>query len=182
MNDWRRAALEFHRVWQPQWVYKGAPKAIHLDRLDGTVPLIGARAQRSSIQTIGNDNLQPISFSGAGWDRGRPTNFWAGGTPTRMTAPSDGFYKVGAIAPFDVSGAGAQRQLRLTRSDGQVWIATAQPPGVNILTCETLAYMFKAQYFEAYVYQDSGGDLNLTVDTVEPAIWIYKVGSSFDAV
>jgi hypothetical protein len=85
--------------------------------------------------------------------------------PSRLTAPVDGWYLITGTAQWAASAAG--RRIGTLKINGTAvavteWAlsATATTPRINPTT---FYYMTAGQYAEFWVYQDTGGALNIEV-------------------
>lgn len=140
-----------------------------------------ARVYRSTNQSINNTTLTAFSPDTVDHDSGSPTAFWAGGNPTRLTAPQAGKYTVGATVVWDTSAVGTRaiyvvkNGTTATRLAGEDMNALSGA-AVNVSTTLNLA---AGDYVEFYVRQDSGGVLNVVATEQLSQMWIALVGAIY---
>jgi hypothetical protein len=139
----------------------------------GVASFKGARVTRTALQVIGDNTLTPVSFDTESFDEG---GFFSLSNPTRLTAPEDGRYLVGYQIEFEANTTGS-RHARI-RLNGSIYVAyewfdpQALSPRMN---GSVLIEMPAGDYVELVVFQDSGGDLDLTQqDEYSPFFWIAK--------
>ena len=122
----------------------------------------GARAFRSTVQSIPNGAWTDLVYSGTRWN---DEAMWAAGSPSRLTATAAGLHIVTASLALADSGVGA-RLFRIL-SNAARWEALAgHAPGGSVETSAGLATLVNAaigDYFTAGLYQSSGGALNTGV-------------------
>lgn len=134
--------------------------------------VVAARAHRATTQSIANGVEVPISFSTEDFDTAA---LWSIGLPTKMIAPSDGYYLIGGSIWWGTS-SGGMRAAGL-RINGTTYVAYAQMPpsavgGINT-NLSTLYHLAATDYVELLVYQASGGDLDAVSDGLNaPALWM----------
>ena len=128
---------------------------------------VGARVCRPTTQSIANNTLTAIDFTGGTADFN--SGVWEGVThPTRFTAPTAGLYYAAASIQWGVAGGAGVRQVQL-RVNGTT--ANATKTNTNVLDTEqfqTVSGLLKLaanDYVEFMVLQTSGFSLNLVADT-----------------
>lgn len=136
-----------------------------------------ARVYRSTEQSVATGGWRAISFDTERWDTGAnsdySTGFWEGVTnPTRLTAPVSGNYIITGHVVFALAvAAGNIRgiQVSMTRpSAAALPIArhTQSPTSTTTAMSIATAYWLRAgDYVELYVYQDTGGGLDIATET-----------------
>lgn len=140
-----------------------------------------ARVYRTTNQSINTATLTAFSPDTVDYDAGSPTAFWAGGNPTRLTAPQAGKYTVGATVVWDTSAVGTRaiyvvkNGVTGTRLAGEDMNALSGA-AVNVSTTLNLA---AGDYVEFYVKQDSGGNLNVVPTEQLSQMWIALVGTIY---
>lgn len=141
-------------------------------------PTPNARVRRNAAaQVITNATLTAITFDTEVWDVG---NLWKVGTPTRLTASVTGLWVVGANVQFQVSAVG-QRQIRLVQNAALNFTVKNQMTNTDgnqpILDTYGFTRMVAGDYVELYVYQNSGGNLNVEGGADYTAVlWMYRLG------
>lgn len=151
-------------------VYDGATWQV----IAGNTP--AARAQRTTTQSIGTGSATAVSFGAADYNAG---TMWAGGAPTRLTAPIGGVYTVTASVEFAANATG-NRQVHIYQNGSERTRITVPSVGSGLATrvshSDTLN-MAASDYVECFVFQDSGGNLNITNGGDMPclaATWIRR--------
>ena len=138
-------------------------------RLDHDAPRPVCRVHRTTALSIAHATVTAITWTAvqaettAGLD-----SAWASGTPTRLTARLDGWYRLMAGAGLDPSAGGARRQAAI-RLNGTTQLATLEHPSFSAsyfplwaLGCD---YPLTAgDYVELALYQDAGVALNTRTD------------------
>jgi hypothetical protein len=138
-----------------------------------------ARFYHSANQTISTGTpSHALSFDST---RYNPGGFSMAGTPaTKLTVPADGYYLFGAQVEFQSNSTG-YRFLEL-RPQGLSNPAAADvlqqaPPATCYLEIVTLWFLLAGGYMEAYVQQNSGGNLLVPSDSgVSPEFWVARLG------
>lgn len=121
----------------------------------------GARVYRGSNQSIDDSINTAVCFTGVRWDTG---GHWSGANPTRLTCVYPGTYVIIAALGFVANGTGfRQGSLRVNNT---TWIGTMAVPAVSTrlgtqFVVASLYALAAGDYLEAYVYQTSGGALDL---------------------
>ncbi len=134
----------------------------------------GARVNRSTAQTLTTAVVDYVSFDTEEWDT---DTIWEGVTnPTRFTCKTIGKYLVIGEVSF-VSNVTGRRILAISLN------RTTTPGGCEVATnllerhlmqVSTICNLAVNDYIELYVYQNSGGDLNLQAATSK--FMMQKVG------
>lgn len=140
----------------------GTPVPKSLDAL----PLLhGAKAVRGTAQSISHNTVTAVAFTGTDeWD----TDSYhdpGGANPSRLTFPAglEGVYRVTATAVFAANSTG-RRLIRIQKNGSAVVGRSDQnATGTGVTTVAAVAEVSVAasDYVEVYVFQDSGGSLNL---------------------
>lgn len=121
----------------------------------------GARATRTTAQSIANDTWTAISLDGETWDTGALHD---GGTnPSRITVGESGLYVATAAATFAVHSAGA-RYAAIAVNGTRIYQAPhpAQRTDTDIsLRVMDVLSLTAGDYVELHVYQNRGGALDV---------------------
>ena len=136
----------------------------------------GARAYRSTAQSIPNAAFTRVTFEAEVFDVG---GYWDAGTPAQLTVPAVGYYLVGAHGAFAVNATGIRAAyLRLGGSVGIAYSSAEAPDfGVGPFSLATLWYFSAGLTAELWVYQNSGGALDLDAGGNQlPALWATRLG------
>lgn len=122
----------------------------------------GARAYRSTSQSIATATATSVSFSTTRYDQ---ANFWSAGNPTRLTVPETGTYMIFGHVIYDVNSTG-YRLTRL-RLNGTTYLAGDSKPAVSgDVTVASVATMYRltaSDYVELVVFHSVGASLNLLI-------------------
>lgn len=138
-------------------------------RLINTVPTPRARGRRQTSQSIPNTTTTAIAFDGdvfvdVGGVHSATVN------NTRFTVPFgfNGAYSVNVTVQWAASAAGTVRVVRIYK-DGAPWAWSQKAPSA-VQVSDSISIIDNASagsYYEVFVYQDSGGALNvLGTDTI----------------
>jgi hypothetical protein len=134
-------------------------------RMDATRdPIIGARLDHSVNQTITDATDTVLTWDTEIYDIG---GFHDGVNPTRLTAPTDGLYHVGANVRWSNNATGERRVQLLHSSSGNAFASQSAhfASGTAVILLDQQVsmdyYALAGEYFEARVYQNSGGNLVL---------------------
>jgi hypothetical protein len=143
--------------------------------IGGSSTPVGARVYRNAVQAIPNNANTAISLTTERYDDG---NLWVIGSPTRLTAPSDGIYIVTAALAFDANATGVRTAwIRLngaTLLGGQRVAAFASFEAV--LTVATIWEFTAGDYVELVAFQNSGGNLNaVSLAAYSPELAMQKI-------
>lgn len=131
----------------------------------GGLPGVGARVYFApgTEQTLTTGTATAITMNTERYDNG---GLWDAGSPTRLTAPSDGLYAIGGSLRFAsvVTTAGA-RGIFL-RINGATYICQHFSAGVNNssipLAIHSLYRLSSSDYVELMAYHTQGSDLALS--------------------
>lgn len=125
-----------------------------------------SRITRSSNQSIANnDTTQAVSFTTDVIDNCPIPGVtqWSAGSPTRLTIREDGRYLVTGIARFFANAAGDRgAEVRL---NGATLVCAQMIKGSSIAhnaAVMGIGQFVAGDYLELYVYQNSGGALNIS--------------------
>lgn len=127
---------------------------------------------RTSAQTISNNSTTSVNFTTENFDT---DNMHDNSTNnTRITAVTAGKYIIGATFQFDDNGSGAR--LAQIRKNGttQICQATQQSGVRSRFSMSILDNASANDYYELRVFQDSGGNLDLSL-TFLPVFWAYMI-------
>lgn len=149
------------------------------DLVFSVAPASGCRAYRTTNQSITTATLTAVSCDSEDYDT---DNYHESAThPSRLTVPKTGLYQVGCSIVWDSSTTGSRAVYVVkngttsTRLAGSDRNATAS--GAQSLSC-TLS-LTVSDYVEFYVYQDSGGSVNLVATEQLLQIWAAFVGTIY---
>lgn len=173
-------------VWERQFGLWGAPPGPRGERgeqgpqglpgppgASGTITeTIAAHVTRSGTQTISTGTPTAVIFDTETRDDG---GLWSGGAPTRLTAPSTGWYAGGGFVFWDgVTGLGRRLLARLDGSTTLARASTIADANHNdpSLCVSWQYYMTAGQYVDLAVDQNSGGDVDVSAGA---AAWMRKV-------
>lgn len=121
-----------------------------------------ARVTRGTAQTIGNGGFAAMSWSSANYD---DDEMWSAGAPTRLTAPRDGRYNIGGAVTWS-SNASGTRAVQL-RVNGSVVLCAIDTPAISGAMSMAIFDQYElsaGDYVELYVYQSSGGNLDVAAN------------------
>lgn len=135
-----------------------------------------ASVYRTTNQSIASGGAPtPLSFDAVR----RNDGFWSALQPTRLTAPAAGTYEVGISLAFAANGTGV-RGVALRAggtTDGALDFRTnAGAADVTAVTFSRPFDLVAGSFFEVYVYQTSGGPLNvLSASAYSPEFWMVRL-------
>jgi hypothetical protein len=133
--------------------------SIGTSQFAGSIPAV--RVTRTAAQSIEDSVTTAVAFDSERYDTAamhdNATN------NSRLTAPVAGIYLVAAEInwPFDPDG-NRQLHLRVNGTDPDIVIQSVAPTASNTLQATTQVRLQAGDYVEAYVFQDSGGFLNVS--------------------
>lgn len=144
----------------------------------GSSTAVSAHVEVTTADSIANDTLSIISWDAEVYDTDA---IWASGTPTRLTVPSDGKYRLTVVAHWGANNTGSRRVGWYHRdSAGTLVKSYSEDFGVTGTDTSAGAATFAMEhactagdYFEVEVYQDSGGALFWGVNS---AVMFTKIG------
>uniref|UniRef100_UPI002ADE41EC hypothetical protein n=1 Tax=Bellilinea sp. TaxID=2838785 RepID=UPI002ADE41EC len=146
---------------------------INLDGFIEKSTAISCKAIRTTAQSIPNNAWTAISFTQALTDQ-RPSGIsaqWSSGTPTRITCQIAGSYYIYGNVLFSANTTGA-RMVGIRRNGTTILaVTTANPVGGGLATILNLSVkldLVVGDYIELMVFQNSGGNLNITYDSANP--------------
>jgi len=140
-------------------------------RLPSAITIDGADAFHSTTQSIANGTVQAVVFNSENYDT---NNYHSTSSNTsRMTVPSDGKYQVTATVPFVNNATGVRYVFFCINGATSGRYGSQTVPGTGagldtIITGTTTIPLVAGDYVEVYVYQNSGGALNLHSNTTFP--------------
>ena len=126
----------------------------------GIADVNGAFVRRVANQAIPTAGNTAISWDTEDRDEG---GYWAGGTPTRITFAANGWYSLSVGITWEGIGTGIRVIDWLI--NGITWRRIGYSPFRAVAVDQgggLVRYFSAADYVEAVVFQDRGGDLNLT--------------------
>ena len=119
----------------------------------------GARAMRSTVQSIPNAAWTDLVYSGTRWN---DEAMWAAGNPSRLTTAAAGLHIVTANLSFANNAVGG-RFFRVLSNGARTEAMVAHAPGGGVETeasVSTLVNSAVGDYYVAGVWQNSGAALN----------------------
>ena len=141
-----------------------------VDGLDGTAVLsAGSAFCGASVYLSGNQSLADNTNVAITWDSEYyDTNGMHSASSSQLVIPAGkgGYWRASGLTVFDVNDVG-QRYVALILNGGDSWdLALGIPPGAASYYSEMawsidLGPLAAADYLEVWVYQNSGGALNL---------------------
>lgn len=126
--------------------------------------VIGAQVYRATAQSIPASTDVAVSFSNARFDT---NSLWSAGAPTRLTVPTGmgGKWLVVLQVAFGTSGSGNRQQGPLINgaTSGQGFYLGINSGASNNIYISTagILRLSAADYVEHFVWQSSGGALNI---------------------
>lgn len=136
---------------------------------------VGARVYHNANTPVTSGTLTTLNFNSEWVDDANLHSVSV--NPSRLTAPSDGWYSIGASIRFQSDSTG----IRMVSLKHSIYSYIARErrtaSGNSEVTVSTMYYMSAGQYVEVEVFQDSGGSLNAEyVARLSPEAWMVKVG------
>jgi hypothetical protein len=127
-----------------------------------------ARAYNSAAQSVNNATLTALTLDSEDYDVGAMHDNVTNNS--RMTIPTggNGLYLLVAKTTFASNGTGAARELRLTKNGAAIGTSVLHAPTAAAneqISVTGIEVLVATDYIEAYVYQDSGGALNVGAAT-----------------
>lgn len=134
-----------------QWYTPVTPTA-------ASVTAHGARINRTTTQNIPNTGTTLVSFNNVQYDTGVPTPFWAGGNPTRLTAPVSGIFQLTAFGQWSGSSTTGTLRVFFLRNGGSDVAAMLEVGIDNVVddqraAVSTQVHCTAGDYFELAVSQ-----------------------------
>lgn len=143
----------------------GSPRQVLRVNTGGTAPAwsntIFASITRAAVQSIGTGSATLVSFDTELIDT---DGFWDAGSPTIFTVPYTGYYLFAGFFSF-ASNATGIRYFSLQSGGGTVYSEdkrAAVNGDVTSANLQALRYLAATNTVRMYVYQNSGGNLNVT--------------------
>jgi hypothetical protein len=138
-------------------------------RLINTVPTPRARGRRQTSQSIPDTTLTAIAFDGDVFvDVGGVHSATVNNTRFTIPIGFNGAYSINVTVQWAASAAGTVRQVRIYKN-GAPWAFSQKTPSA-VQISDSISIIDDGSvgaYYEVFVYQDSGGGLNvLGTDTV----------------
>ena len=136
-----------------------------------------AELTHNTTQSIANATPAAVTFNTESVDA---FGLHAAGNPTRITIPSgfDGWWAVAGLVSF-ASNATGIRNLAIIANTG-AYAANTSTPAISgldhALSVSGLIRLVAGNYLELFVYQSSGGALNLQSGPIFRAAWIAEAG------
>jgi hypothetical protein len=143
-----------------------------VDHLAAADLTLAPRAYRSTDQTIGDASDTAVTFDNVNSDA---WGCWAGGSPTRLTAPVTGRYRFASHATGFRAGWILKGGSTTLARVNAISAASGSP---TMFTVTAGAFdLTKGEYVELYVRQNSGGNLALANDgTAFPSLALTYLG------
>lgn len=134
----------------------------------GLLPYSGAKVSRAAGQTgVVSGVDAAISWTTEDWDEGA---WFAAGSPTRLTVPAD-VTRIEAKFNISYAGSAAGRRITRIRKNGATNVARddrhpveASGPGPTVVQISVDEDVVVGDYFEFYVFQDTGGTITVGAD------------------
>lgn len=132
---------------------------------------------------VANDVDVPVEWDAVIEDVG---GWYAGGNPTRLTAPVDAIVIAGVEIAWGADNGGDRRGVKITQGSGHLkrahdqqvvpdnTFSSDQGPVQSVTTRPT--QVTAGDYFEVRAFQNSGGSLNIANDSGESFFWIVVIG------
>lgn len=146
--------------------------ASFIDFLTNVPLMIAAQA---SPQTLTTATITALTWPAPSVDT---YTGWAAGTPTRYTPKVSGYYHIVGSASFAVNSTGSRsvsiRKNGVATDINQVTAVPSSAFNQSIQVVSTIFFNGSTDYFEVYVDQGSGGNLNTVVTlTSVTARWVH---------
>ncbi|MBE7439062.1 MAG: hypothetical protein HS115_11445 [Spirochaetales bacterium] len=119
------------------------------------------RVIRSTNQTIGTGTFIAISFD---LEIANTAGYWNNSNPTRLTAPSTGYYNLTCTVAFSPNATGDRAVGIQAPHAGQFAVSRVQAVTTGSVTSITTSAVHRfntGQYAECYGAQSSGGNLDI---------------------
>jgi len=128
-----------------------------------------ARVFRTTAQTIAHDTPTALSFSASRFVEGVTFSL---GQPTRLTIATDGLYMLVAAVRWAQNDAGIRQVALQVNGTAQIAVArTVAPVGTyGVHDVSTLWPLEAGDYVEVFVFQTSGGNLDISPFSAPHAI------------
>lgn len=122
----------------------------------------GAKARRTSTQSIPDNFIGPIHFNNEVYDTDGYFTITTGSASSRMTISATGTYSIVGNVGFAYSASGTERGIEIvkngvTTTGNQVYLSVVGSALLNISAIEKLV---PNDYIELHAFQDTGGALN----------------------
>lgn len=99
---------------------------------------------------------------------------WKASAPTRMTVPKKGIYIASTSVRFEVNNSVGELDAWIRVNGTAARYASASAPNTTqvstTLSCSTPLFLSPLDYVEIFVYQSSGGNMNVGCDNIIPAV------------
>lgn len=123
----------------------------------------GASIYRNATQTINNVTSTPVTLDTVAYN---DVGMWNVASPTKIVIPVAGYYALTATVTWAISAAGTWRSNSIYKNGGTVLSQANFPPDpaavINLaFTTGCFASLNTGDYIEMYVYQNSGGTMNI---------------------
>jgi hypothetical protein len=141
-------------------------------------PGTGARVYNSANISVANNTVTALTFDSERYDT---TSFHSTSVNTgRLTAPTDGYYAIGAHIVHDANATGVRSLfLRLNGATfiGAIEVNAGTTGGRGTVLSVSTTYQLSAtDYVEVIAYQTSGGALNvLAAGNYSPEFWMHRL-------
>lgn len=156
------SASDYLEIWG-----KRANGATDVNISDGHASMVrllnsgGAHVSRSTNQSIGSGSDTALSFTTTVRD---DTSYFSVGSPTRLTAPTTGWYVITASIAWEAFGQN-RRKTKLRKNGSTVYYCQSYEFGggeVSRAGGSMTLYLTAGDYIEVLVWQDSGSNHNVT--------------------
>ena len=140
----------------------------------------GARVYHSAAQLIANVTFTALAFNAERFDTDAVHDVATNNT--RLTCKTAGKYLIGANVAFAPATGGALREAYLRLNGGNAIAYDRRPPqgaagGGVFLNPHAVWDLAVNDYVEVFVYQDSGGALNVeAAGFYTPEFWMHRIG------
>lgn len=151
----------FTKGWTSGKLLKGA--GVNADPTEEAVG-ISCRLRRSSNKSIPNATWTTVDWDSEDWDTDNMHDNSSNNSP--ITIQTAGVYLICCLARFAANGSGARHVLIKKNGSDSIFSAYEHKDIVNSgwssrVNCSTIDQASVGDYYEAAVYQNSGGSLNL---------------------
>lgn len=162
----------------PDGDWEGVRRNFRNLRKDMNPPVPQARVFNSANIAITTGTVTALTFDSERYDNGSLHSTSA--NTSRLTAPITGLYMIGGHVRFAANATGTRQVL--IRLNGATFLEPDSKAnlgaGAAVDFTVTTAYQLVAgDYVELIVFQDSGGNLNVTAaGNLSPEFWMHRVG------
>lgn len=141
----------------------------------GSTSFSGARVYNDADIAVPNGAFTTISFNQERWDTDTYHN--PGIDPSRLTAPSNGFFMIGGNIEWEGSISGARILRILLNGTAVIAYDGTTSDQRRRHTISTQYQLAAGEYVEIQCHQSSGGSLDVNFSgNYSPDFWIHKIG------